>query len=98
MSSRLLAQIQNLIVLGDYGFTQHAIDEMAKDFLTIDDIEHAVLNGIITKIETGDRRGSRYTIVGPDSRVRMEVGVVGRFARLDSYLIITAYEVTERHE
>ena len=85
-------------MLGDYGFTQHAIDEMAKDFLTIDDIEHAVLNGIITKTETGDRRGARYTIVGPDSRVQMEVGVVGRFARLHSYLIITAYEVTERHE
>ncbi len=68
MSSRLLAQIQNLIILGDYGFTQHAIDEMAKDFLTIDDIEHAVLNGVIAKIETGDRRGSRYTIVGLDSR------------------------------
>ena len=98
MSARLLAQIQNLILQGDYGFTQHAIDEMAKDFLTIDDIEHAVLNGAITKIETGDRRGPRYTIVGPDSGVQIEVGVVGRFSRLHSYLIITAYEVTERYD
>lgn len=59
------------------------------------DIESAILDGEITKTETDDPRGPRYTIVGLAEDRKTEVGVVGRFTETGTYLIITVYEVTE---
>ena len=95
MSRRLLERIQVAILVGDYDLTRHAIDEMAEDGLGIFDVERAILDGEITKIETGDPHGPRYTIIGSAEDERMEVGVVGRFTETGIYLIITVYEVTE---
>ncbi len=98
MSRRLLERIRAAILSGDYDLTRHAIDEMAEDGLGIFDIECAILDGEITKVETGDPRGSRYTIIGLAEDRKTEVGVVGRFTETDIYLIITVYEVTEPEE
>ena len=95
MSWRLLDRIRGAIVSGEYDLTRHAIDEMAEDGLGVFDVESAILNGKIAKTETGDPRGSRYTIIGLAEDQKTEVGVVGRFTETDVYLIITVYEVTE---
>jgi hypothetical protein len=38
--------------------TVHAMEEMAEDNLDILDIEHAILDGQISRIEKGDQRGA----------------------------------------
>jgi hypothetical protein len=98
MSQRLLEQIQDAILNGEYDLTRHAIDEMAEDGLGILDVESAILGGGITKTEREDPRGPRYTIVGLAEDQKTEVGVVGRFTETGIYLIITVYEVTEPEE
>jgi len=98
MSRRLLGRIRVAILSGDYDLTRHAIDEMAEDGLGIFDVECAILNGEITKIETDDPRGPRYTVIGLAEDQKTEVGVVGRFTETGVYLIITVYEVTEPEE
>lgn len=73
----------------------HAMEEMAEDLLTIEDIESAVLSGRVSRIEKDDPRGTRYTIEGVAMDGQTPVGVVGRFAGSGVYLVITVYEVTE---
>jgi hypothetical protein len=98
MSRRLLERIQVAILSGDYDLTRHAIDEMAEDELSIFDVERAILSGKITRTQTDDPRGPRYTIIGLAEDQKTEVGVVGRFTETGIYLIITVYEVTEPEE
>lgn len=98
MSQRLLEQIRDAILNGEYDLTRHAIDEMAEDGLGIFDVESAILGGEITKTETDDPRGPRCTIIGLAEDQKTEVGVVGRFTETGIYLIITVYEVTEPEE
>jgi len=98
MSQRLLEQIQDAILSGEYDLTRHAVDEMAEDGLGIFDVESAILSGEITRTETDDPRGPRYTIIGLAEDQKTEVGVVGRFTETGVYLIITVYEVTEPEE
>ena len=73
----------------------HAMEEMAEDLLTILDVEEAILNGKICKVEKDDPRGTRYLVVGTALDQQIPVGVVGRFASTGRYLIITVYEVSE---
>ena len=71
---------------------------MAKDYLGIFDVESAILAGTISKIETEDVRGTRFTVNGLAEDKKTEVGVVGRFTNTDTFLVITVYEVTPYHE
>ncbi len=73
----------------------HAMDEMAEDNIDIEDIEAAVLNGEILRIERDDPRGTRYVIGGIATDGQTPVGVVGRFRGTERYLIITVYEITD---
>jgi Domain of unknown function (DUF4258) len=73
----------------------HAMEEMAEDFLTILDVEEAVLSGQVIRVEKEDPRGTKYIIVGTALDQQTPVGVVGRFASSGRYLIITVYKVTE---
>ena len=95
MSQRVLKQIRQSIRAGEYDLTRHAVEEMADDNLSIYDVETAILTGKITKTELDDLRGSRYTIIGSAQNYTISVGVVGRFAKINMYLIITVYEVTD---
>jgi Domain of unknown function (DUF4258) len=88
---RIRAKIQ----LQQYDMSAHAMEEMAEDFLTILDVEEAVLNGQIVRAEKDDPRGTKYVVVGTALDRQTPVGVVGRFASSGRYLIITVYEVTE---
>lgn len=94
MSRRILSQIRAAIISGDYDLTFHAVEEMAEDNLTIDDVEAVVVDGELTKTELDDLRGPRYTIVGLCARKRRIVGVVGRFKETRIFLVVTVYEVS----
>ncbi|MEG4799284.1 DUF4258 domain-containing protein [Microcoleus sp. ARI1-B5] len=66
-----------------------AMEEMAEDLLTILDVEEAILNGQIIRVEKGDPRGTKYVVVGTALDRQTPVAVVGRFASNRRYLIIT---------
>ena len=95
MSQKILNRIRMAIRDSTYDMTVHAIEEMAEDYLDISDIEVAILNGRLLKIEKDDPRGTRYTIQGIATNGMIPVGTAGRFTETGRYLIITVYEVTE---
>lgn len=64
-----------------------------RDRLDIVDIERAVLNGYVTRIEKYDPRGTKYVVEGVAADGTTPVGVVGRFTSSGRYLIITVYEI-----
>jgi Domain of unknown function (DUF4258) len=72
----------------------HAMEEMAEDNLDILDIEHAILNGQITRIEKNDPRGTKYVVRGLAVNQQTPAEVVGRFTTTGRYLIITVYAIT----
>lgn len=88
-------RIKEKIQLRQYDMSAYAMEEMAEDFLTILDIEEAVLSGQVMRVEKDDPRGTKYVVVGTAIDQQTPVGVVGRFASSGRYLIITVYEVTE---
>ncbi|MCU0568078.1 MAG: DUF4258 domain-containing protein [Oculatellaceae cyanobacterium Prado106] len=88
-------RIRDKIRLRYYDMSAHAMEEMAEDLLTILDVEEAVLNGQIIRVEKDDPRGTKYVVVGMALDQQTPVGVVGRFTSVGRYLIITVYEVTE---
>ena len=87
-------RIRKKIRLRQYDMTVHAMEEMAEDNLDIIDIENAVLNGRLARVEKDDPRGNKYMIEGVAVDGITPVGVVGRFTHSDRYLIITVYEIT----
>ena len=96
MPRRLLDRIRVAVRSGDYDVTKHAVDEMAEDGLDIVDVETSILNGRIKKTEKDDPRGPRHTIYGVAANGVTPVGSAGRFTETGRYLIITAYEVTDK--
>jgi Domain of unknown function (DUF4258) len=88
-------RIREKIRLRQYDMSAHAMEEMAEDFLTILDVEEAVLGGQVIRVEKDDPRGTKYIVVGTALDQKTPVGVVGHFASTGRYLIITVYEVTE---
>src|SRR5438552_1723767 len=90
-----IERIREKIRLREYDMSAHAMEEMAEDNLTIEDVESAVLNGSIARVEKDDPRGTKYVVAGVGVDEETPVGTVGRFTNTDRYLIITVYEVTE---
>jgi len=88
-------RIREKIRLRQYDMSGHAMEEMAEDLLTILDVEEAILNGQVLRVEKDDPRGTKYIIIGTALDQETPVGVVGRFSSSGRYLIITVYEVTE---
>ena len=76
----------------------HAMEEMAEDLLDIVDVETAVLNGDIVRVERDDPRGTKYVVEGVAVDQKTPVGVVGRFTGNERYLVITVYEVIKLEE
>lgn len=90
-----LDRIRDKFRLRQYEMSAHAMEEMAEDYLTILDVEVAVLSGQVIRVEKDDPRGTKYVVVGTALDRQTPIGVVGRFASSGRYLIITVYEVTE---
>ena len=93
MPQRVIDKIRNAIKNGNYDMTHHAVEEMAEDNLGIFDVEAAILNGQIMKVEKDDPRGTKYIIEGKGINESIPVGIVGRFKETGSFLIITVYEI-----
>jgi hypothetical protein len=53
-----LDRIRERFRLRQYDMSAHAMEEMAEDLLTIEDIESAILSGRVSRIEKDDPRGS----------------------------------------
>jgi Domain of unknown function (DUF4258) len=88
-------RIREKIRFRQYDMSAHAMEEMAEDFLTILDVEEAVLNGRVIRVEKDDARGTKYIIVGTALDRQTPVSIVGRFSSNERYLTIAVYEVTE---
>ena len=95
MPQSLIKRLREKIRRRQYDMTAHAMEEMAEDDLDIIDVEHAVLSGRVARLERNDPRGTKYVIEGVAADGLTPVGVVGRFASDDRYLIITVYQITE---
>jgi hypothetical protein len=74
--------------------TAHANEEMAEDYLDIDDVERAVMTGSVVQIQRDDPRGNKFVLHGTAQDGRTVVGVVGRFVSTGRYLIVTVYKVS----
>lgn len=94
MPRRIIDKIRDSIRNNNYDLTHHAIEEMADDDLGTLDIENAILNGKIIKIEKNDPLGNKYIIQGIGSDNFTPIGIVGRFKETGVFLIITVYEIT----
>jgi hypothetical protein len=75
--------------------TLHAMEEMAEDNLDITDIEQSIFSGSIVHTDHDDPRGAKHVIHGNATDPRIPVGVVGRFASDDRFLIITVFEISD---
>jgi len=95
MPARDIERIREKIHSVQYDMTAHAMEEMAEDVLDIVDVESAMLNGRVVRIERDDPRGTKYVVEGLAVDGRTLIGVVGRFAGNGRYLVITVYEVTQ---
>lgn len=93
MPRSTIAKIREKIRLRQYDMTFHAMEEMAEDELDIEDVEQAVLNGRIAKVERDDPRGTKYAVEGTGVDGLTPVAVVGRFTNSGRCVIITVYEV-----
>ena len=93
--NRPLERIRELIRLGRYEVSGHALDEAADDEFDVVDIETAILTGILVRTETDDPRGTKYVVQGSAADLIRQVGVVARFTSSESCVIITVYEVQE---
>ncbi len=90
-----IERIREKIRLREYDMSAHAMEEMAEDNLTIEDIEGAVLNGTMARVEKDDPRGTKYVVTGTGLDEETPIGVVGRFASTGRFVIVTVYEVTD---
>ena len=94
MARNNIARIREKNRHREYDMSAHAMEEMAEDDLDVMDIEYAILHGQIARIEKDDTRGTKYVIEGVACDMRTSVGVVGRFATSERYVIITVYAIT----
>ena len=94
MSQHILSEIQYAILTTQYDLIRHARIKMAKDELTIFDVEHTILSGNITRIQIDNTRGPRYTIKGLAEDKKTEVGLESRFTKSGRVLIIRVYNFT----
>jgi len=86
----IIQRIRSKIQHGLYVITRHAYLEMEEDQLELDDVKRALFNGKVQRREV-DFRGTLY-IIAEKSRGQA-IGVVGRFAENNRFLIITVYKI-----
>jgi hypothetical protein len=89
-----IERIREKVRLRQYDMSAHAMEEMAEDSLDIEDVEQAILNGRLARIERDDARGTKYVVKGIGTDGLTPIGSVGRFTSTGRYLIITVYELS----
>jgi Domain of unknown function (DUF4258) len=91
----IIELIRDAIRNGNYVMTHHAIEEMADDFLSIYDVENAILSGHLMETQKGEPRGNKYVINGVSGIHATHIGVVGRFKETGVFLVLTVYAIYE---
>lgn len=81
--------IQRYIKAGNYLFSDHADDEKTKDKLTIEEIEQAILSGVVIEERPDDPRGESCLVVGKTNTGKLLHVIVG--TRFDKPVIVTVY-------
>ncbi len=92
MYPRILQQIRALVRQGEYALSGHAENEMADDDFTDEDLESAILNGVIVRRERDNIGRPKYVIEGTARDGRGLTAVAQPFQTRQLVLIITAYE------
>ena len=92
--NRVLQSIQRKVVRNFFQVTEHALDEMRKDLLSLVDVKQALRRGKIVQRFTHDPRGTRYRITGPAGDGR-EINVICRILDSGELRIITVYATEE---
>jgi len=77
---------------GEYALSGHAENEMADDDFTDEDLESAILNGVIVRRERDNIGRPKYVIEGTARDGRGLTAVAQPFQTRQLVLIITAYE------
>lgn len=95
MTRREIERIREGFRHREYDMTAHAWEEMSEDLLDLGDVESAVLNGQVLRIEKDDPRGTKFVVKGLAADGSTPVGVVVRLSTTGRPLIVTVYEVTE---
>jgi len=86
----IIEKIRQRIRDRSYYLSGHAEEEMAEDGFERDDVENAILDGVISRKLTEDSRGARYRIEGPATDGRL-MDVLCRFREDGNPIIITVY-------
>jgi hypothetical protein len=73
--------------------SDHALEEIDDDSLTLADVRSVLSNGVLRERREDDPRGTRYVIRGVVDN--QEVEVVCRFLASDILWVITVYVVKE---
>lgn len=93
MQNDPIIQIQEAVQDGRYRFSDHSLEEIDADQLHPIDVEAALLNGHVDRIQPNEpeRPGPRYTVTGKATDLSTNVTVICRFDLTENLLIITAY-------
>ena len=85
-----IQQIRQKILDRAYYLSSHAEEEMLDDDLERDDVENAILKGLIEKKLSEDVRGTRYRVQGPAKDGRL-IHVIVQFKEDTNLIVITVY-------
>ncbi len=88
-----IQRIREKVRLRQHDMSAHAMEEMAEDGLDIEDVEQAIFNGCIARIERDDTRGTKYVCARNWRRWVYSRRECWPF-HTGRYLIITVYEIT----
>jgi hypothetical protein len=92
MYPRILRQIQTLVKQGDYVLSVHVENELEDDDFTDQDLEAAILNGVIVQRERDKIGRPKYVIEGTALDGRGLTAVMQLFQTRQLIVIVTAYE------
>lgn len=92
MYPRILQQVQALVKQGEYVLSVHVENELEDDDFTDQDLEAAILNGVIVRRERDKIGRPKSVIEGTALDGRGSTAVVQPFQTRQLIVIVTAYE------
>ena len=94
MTMSTIRRIRRAVHAREIEFSNHALEEMDDDELTLADVRTVLLHGALHKRFTDDPRGVRYVVRGTvDAR---DIDIVCRFLISGVLRIITVYEIGDQ--
>lgn len=92
MHPRILRQIQAFVRQGEYVLSIHVENELENDGFTAQDLEAAILHGVIVRRERDAMGRLKYVIEGAALDGRGLTAVVQPFQTRQLVVIVTVYE------